>query len=394
MIGLGCVDITGDQMGERKSTYAGISYSEVESKRFGFRVHRGTLNQFNDKAFLAYLLDQDVDLAILRFPSDNITEIAKLERLGIPYIAADTLVHYETDLSRHEVPSLKNKNLEFVPLTHELVPHLERLIDEAFAEYSCHYAANPYLARKDWLEGYKEWARGYSAQSGEGKLSWIVRKDDRFVAFLTCSYSGDECEGVLYAVAAEMAGHGIYGDLIRFSQSYFKERGFRRMKVSTQIQNRAVQKVWAREGFSMSASYLTVHLNAFTNHSVVDKVAIPISFTREQVEKFASFTGDTNPLHVDGEFAKGMGFSGVILHGIIANAVMSKYFGTEVPGAGTLFSSYQYKFLAPLYPDCEYQANVSFYSIDKVRGIHKAFLRVVSPEGHACVFAHHVLVHK
>lgn len=67
----------------------------------------------------------------------------------------------------------------------------------------------------------------------------------------------------MYGVRRPASGGGVYGDLIRFTQAYFKNKGFRKMKVSTQVNNYAVQKVWGWEVFYIAEAYLTVHINAF-----------------------------------------------------------------------------------------------------------------------------------
>src|SRR3546814_5792516 len=66
-------------------------------------------------------------------------------------------------------------------------------------------------------------------------------------------WSSDVCSSDL----PEHAGGGLYGDLIRYTQARFRALGYRRMKVSTQVWNLAVQKVWSREGFSLVQAYDT-----------------------------------------------------------------------------------------------------------------------------------------
>ena len=61
---------------------------------------------------------------------------------------------------------------------------------------------------------------------------------------------------------AQESGGGIYGDLIRHTQADFASRGFSTMLVSTQVNNFAVQKVWAREGFHLFEAWDTYHVNA------------------------------------------------------------------------------------------------------------------------------------
>lgn len=58
------------------------------------------------------------------------------------------------------------------------------------------------------------------------------------------------------------AGGGLYGELMRFGQNYALAHGYETMRISTQVQNYAVQKIWGREGLHMTAVYVTVHINS------------------------------------------------------------------------------------------------------------------------------------
>ena len=54
---------------------------------------------------------------------------------------------------------------------------------------------------------------------------------------------------------------GIYSDVVRFTQNYFKAIGMKKMWVSTQLQNYSVQKSWIEEGFYLKKSFETYHIN-------------------------------------------------------------------------------------------------------------------------------------
>jgi len=70
--------------------------------------------------------------------------------------------------------------------------------------------------------------------------------------------------------------------------------------------------------------------------------------TDEQVRLFAAATGDTNPLHLDEEFARGTTFGGRIAHGMLTAGFVSAVLGTEFPGLGTVYLSQTIRFLRPV----------------------------------------------
>lgn len=246
-----------------------LKYSPLESDRFGFRVFRGNLNEVNQDEISDFLQKEMVDIAIFRVPSEVYYQISRCLDIGFPFITADTLVYYKYNLIRSQPKSLKN-NLTFIECTQDHLHLMDELVSDIFVDYTNHYYSNPVFDKNDLLEGYKEWAQSYIGNKQKGKISWLVKKGENIVGFAACSFENDECEGVLYGVLKKFSGNGIYGDMIRFTQNYFKENGYINMLVSTQIQNYAVQKVWTREGFMLDKSFNTVHINSFINKNNID----------------------------------------------------------------------------------------------------------------------------
>jgi 3-hydroxybutyryl-CoA dehydratase len=63
---------------------------------------------------------------------------------------------------------------------------------------------------------------------------------------------------------------------------------------------------------------------------------------------FAGVSGDTNPVHLDEEFASRTMFKGRIAHGMLIAGVISAVLGTRLPGPGAIYVSQSMKFLAPV----------------------------------------------
>jgi len=211
------------------------------------------------------------------------------------------------------------------------------------------------------------------------------------VAFATCSYDGVSSRGVLYGVHPSAAGRGVYGDLIRFTQRKSQERGCQELLVGTQTHNLAVQKVWQREGFSPSGSSFTVHINSLLDRSVVAKREMKLCVTSGDIARCGEYSGDTNRIHFDDDFAKSAGLEGRIAHGLILSSIISKYYGTEFPGPGTLFLGHSTRYRKPVYPDREYRTVISFPWIDKQRGIYKSLVRIMDEADDTCVLSYNDL---
>lgn len=72
--------------------------------------------------------------------------------------------------------------------------------------------------------------------------------------------------------------------------------------------------------------------------------------TQEVIDSFALASGDRNPVHVDPDFAAGTQFKGTIAHGMLSAAYISAVLGTQLPGAGAIYTGQSLKFRAPVRP--------------------------------------------
>jgi 3-hydroxybutyryl-CoA dehydratase len=81
-----------------------------------------------------------------------------------------------------------------------------------------------------------------------------------------------------------------------------------------------------------------------------DKASRTTLITDEMIRAFADLTGDTNPIHLDDDYAAGTRFRRRIAHGMIAASLISTTLANDLPGPGTVYLSQTLQFKAPVYP--------------------------------------------
>ena len=70
--------------------------------------------------------------------------------------------------------------------------------------------------------------------------------------------------------------------------------------------------------------------------------------TDADVMMFAGVSGDTNPVHLNNDFASKTMFKGRIAHGMFGAALISAVLGTKLPGPGCIYVNQNLKFKAPV----------------------------------------------
>ncbi|MDK2125855.1 MaoC family dehydratase [Parachitinimonas caeni] len=89
--------------------------------------------------------------------------------------------------------------------------------------------------------------------------------------------------------------------------------------------------------------------------------------TEADVVLFAGVTGDTNPMHLNQEFAETTRFKGRIAHGALTVSFVSTVLGTQLPGPGTIFLALNARFKAPVHIGDTVTARVTVTAIDPER---------------------------
>ena len=235
----------------------GVGLSEIDSSRFGVNVARAYVTAENFSRVLEFCATEKVQLLIARCATSGLRVAQKLESLGS--LLTDTLVYYSFDLAKRTIP-------EDFPraMVRKIVPgdevQVQRVAAAAFQGYYGHYHADPNLDSGKCDEGYVSWAVRSCTSRQVATEVLVAEIDHNVVGFATLRLnSSEEGEGVLFAVAPEAQGSGIYRSFMVRGMQWCKEQGVKRMVVSTQVTNVAVQKVWCRVGFEPAHSYYTFH---------------------------------------------------------------------------------------------------------------------------------------
>ncbi len=91
-----------------------------------------------------------------------------------------------------------------------------------------------------------------------------------------------------------------------------------------------------------------------TKEKTIDDVEIGQSaalsriVTESDIQSFAAVTGDTNPVHLDADYAAGTMFKSRIAHGMLSAGYISAVIGTKLPGPGAIYLGQTLKFKAPV----------------------------------------------
>lgn len=110
-----------------------------------------------------------------------------------------------------------------------------------------------------------------------------------------------------------------------------------------------------------------------------------VSFSQDDVKIFAELTEDTNPIHLDEEYASKTVFKRTIVHGYLSGAVFSKVFGTVFPGIGTIYLYQEMKFKRPVYTGEKYVATFEVTDIIKEKNRANIFCRLLNSSEKVCI---------
>ena len=82
---------------------------------------------------------------------------------------------------------------------------------------------------------------------------------------------------------------------------------------------------------------------------------------------FSEISGDTNPVHLDDDYARATRFGGRIAHGMLSASLISAVIGTKLPGTGAIYLSQNLRFRAPVKPGDLVTARVRVVTLDQAK---------------------------
>ena len=114
---------------------------------------------------------------------------------------------------------------------------------------------------------------------------------------------------------------------------------------------------------------------------VGDKAELRKTFVEEDVAEFARVSGDSNPAHMDENYAKTTQFKTRIVHGMLAGSLFSALLGTDLPGVGTIYTGQTLKFTRPVHFGEEITASVTVKELNTERNRAVFDCLAVNPQG-------------
>lgn len=92
-------------------------------------------------------------------------------------------------------------------------------------------------------------------------------------------------------------------------------------------------------------------MNRFTYEdlSVGQTAEFSREVTADMMDSFCNISGDVNPLHRNTAFAKGKGYPGRVVYGMLTSSLYSCLGGVYIPGENCLLQSVHIDFLAPVF---------------------------------------------
>ena len=100
-----------------------------------------------------------------------------------------------------------------------------------------------------------------------------------------------------------------------------------------------------------------------------DNASMTKTFTDEDVRKFAAISGDSNPVHLEEDYAAQTQFKKRIAHGMLTAGLISAVLGTILPGEGSIYLGQTINFRAPVYLDDTITATVTIIKLHEKKPI-------------------------
>eukprot|EP00003_Mantamonas_plastica_P007115 TRINITY_DN15932_c0_g1_i1.p3 TRINITY_DN15932_c0_g1~~TRINITY_DN15932_c0_g1_i1.p3 ORF type:complete len:146 (-),score=24.82 TRINITY_DN15932_c0_g1_i1:609-1046(-) len=112
--------------------------------------------------------------------------------------------------------------------------------------------------------------------------------------------------------------------------------------------------------------------------------------TETDIVMFAGLSGDTNPVHLNQDYAETTMFEGRIAHGMLSAGFISTVLGTRLPGPGTIYLSQNLQFKAPVRIGDTVTAKVVVRELTPVK--KRAILETNCYVGDRCVISGEAMV--
>ena len=134
------------------------------------------------------------------------------------------------------------------------------IVEEIFAGYRNHVAANPRLDASLVPAGYADWSARHVDSRVSGDCYLLGDAEGRDVAFAAVAPDADTLVIDLAGVLPAHRGCGVYQVLLDLIEDEAATRGLKRISISTQVETVVAIRAWERRGWTETAREWTLHL--------------------------------------------------------------------------------------------------------------------------------------
>ena len=255
-----------DPKGRRVTDTAALLIpSPSESERFGLLVGRLTVPPDESADEMLQIARDAVhagrfELVIVRLPR-SLTRPAEFSRSdGIEVIDAGCTVTYGAEVDPFRARSRAAGAEHMLRRIERWGRREAAIVEEIFAGYRNHVAANPRLDASLVPAGYADWSARHVDGRVSGDCFMLVDTQGQEVAFAAVATDEDALVIDLAGVLPTHRGHGVYQVLLDLLEADAAARELTRISISTQVETVIAIRAWERRGWIETAREWTLHL--------------------------------------------------------------------------------------------------------------------------------------
>lgn len=92
-----------------------------------------------------------------------------------------------------------------------------------------------------------------------------------------------------------------------------------------------------------------IHNTPYDELHIGQSAAMTRTVSADDIKLFAATSHDTNPAHLDADYAAATPFKHIIMHGMWSAGLISAVIGTRLPGLGSIYLGQDLQFRRPVY---------------------------------------------
>ena len=245
---------------ELQSTEVLVSSGDAESRRFGFRILNaqcGAQSEGKESELAQALSSESYELAIVRYPVHLEGVAQLLATYGEKTIDADPTVYWGTPI-RKDVPNRSPANIAIQRIDESALEIVEQVINSAFSGYRSHWHDNPRTQNIRMEDAYNEWVKNKITKN-ESRC-YLMFVDGEPAGFAMTETREQVGEILLAGICTQFQSRGLYRHLLAHIENEMLSEKSAELVISTQSQNRNVQRAWDKYGLVPLMTVRTVHV--------------------------------------------------------------------------------------------------------------------------------------